>query len=71
MKEFEPSKDFVSRVMKSVHDYERMQAKDAVLVPSLFSLRSVRYAMSAGGLLLGIANLIRLYFTLFSPVLCR
>jgi len=71
MKEFEPSDNFVSEVMRHVYAYEKMERVDIPLSQRLISSRLVRYAMSAGGLLLGIWNLIRLYLTVFSPVICR
>jgi hypothetical protein len=61
MKEFEPSSDFVSRVMRNVHAYE------AARVQSLpFFARSVgpwhfRYAMSWCGVFFGI---------ILSPAVC-
>jgi len=71
MKKFEPSRDFVSRVMRDIHAYEKTQIGSTSIFASLVSFRTMRLAMSAGGLLLGIANLIRLYLSVFSPVLCR
>lgn len=71
MKEFKPSEDFVSRVMENVHACEK-KSKDIVsLTERLVSSRPIRYALSAGGVLLGIWNLVRLYFTVFAPVVCR
>lgn len=71
MKEFEPSRDFVSRVMREVHAYkgERIAAKP--LGQRFLSSFALRLAFSSGAALLGIFNLIRLYFSLLSPVVCR
>jgi hypothetical protein len=61
MKEFEPSKDFVSTVMRNVHAYERSQAFKRVLLGKLLASRPFRYAMSGGGVLIGV----------FIPVACH
>ncbi len=71
MKEFKPSGDFISRVMNKVYAYEKTKKPEISLSQKLHSSIAVRYAMFAGGALLGIINLIRLYFTVFSPVVCR
>ncbi len=71
MKEFNPSKGFVSRVMKDVHAYEKKKETDLPLSLKIISYKPIRYAMSAFGILLGIINLIRMYFTVFAPVVCR
>lgn len=54
MKEFEPSKDFVSKVMKSVHAYERKQAWKRLFSETLPNSRPFRYALSGSGVLFGI-----------------
>jgi hypothetical protein len=71
MREFEPSRDFVARVMKEVQAYEGALKMTEPFRPPLFSSRTVRFAFSAGATLLGALNLIRLYFSVFFPVLCR
>jgi hypothetical protein len=71
MKEFEPSSDFVTKVMKDVYAFEEAGNEERSFSGALFSSRLLRYAVSAGGVLLGIANLLRLYFSVFSPVVCR
>jgi hypothetical protein len=71
MKEFEPSKDFVARVMEEVQACEGARKMAEPFRPRLFSSRTLRFAFSAGATLLGALNLIRLYFSVFSPVLCR
>ena len=54
MKEFEPSRDFVSRVMQSVHAYERSQEPAPSFFERVLSSRPLRYALSGGGVLMGI-----------------
>ncbi len=54
MREFEPSKDFVPKVMRNVRAYERSQAFKRVLLGKLLASRPFRYAMSGGGLIIGI-----------------
>ncbi|GBE00026.1 hypothetical protein BMS3Abin07_02072 [bacterium BMS3Abin07] len=71
MKKFKPSDDFVSKVMRDVYSCEKTKEMNIPLSQRLISSRLVRYAMSAGGLVLGIWNLTRLYLTVFAPVICR
>ncbi len=54
MKEFEPSDDFVSKVMKSVHACEAMQEAEPTFTEHLVASRLFRYALSGGGIFLGI-----------------
>jgi hypothetical protein len=54
MKEFEPSKDFVSRVMRNVHAYERSQAFKRRFLGKILASRPFRYAVSGGGVIIGI-----------------
>ena len=70
MKDFEPSGDFVERVMRQVHAFER--SRTAVVPPGqrLLSSGFLRFAFSSGAALLGILNLVRLYFALLSPAGC-
>ncbi len=68
MKQFKPSPDFVSRVMEEVvacrPENERRYFR-------LLNLPVVRYVMSAAGVLLGLLNLVRLCFSVLSPIVCR
>lgn len=68
MEEFKPSRNFVSRVMADVRAYDSQRAPRS---RSFLSTGFARYALSAGGGLLGLVNIVRLCQTLFSPVLCR
>jgi hypothetical protein len=71
MKEFETSRNFVSRVMQDVRAYEASRNLDASWSRVFLSTPFARYALSAAGGLLGVINLVRIYLTLFSPVVCR
>jgi hypothetical protein len=71
MKEFEPSSNFVARVMYEVRDYEGMNMIKEPLSQRLLSSRMLRFVFSSGAVLLGILNLIRLYFSVLSPVVCK
>jgi hypothetical protein len=54
MKKFEPSSDFVARVMHSVRTYEASQAKTLWILDRFVAARPLRFAMSWCGLLCGI-----------------
>lgn len=71
MKEFEPSRDFVARVMVDVRAYEGTRIMVEPFSQRLLSSRTLRFVLSSGAALLGIMNLIRLYFSVLSPVVCR
>jgi hypothetical protein len=61
MKEFEPSDDFVSKVMKSVYAYEGTQGVELKFARKLIASRLFRYALSGGGIFAGV---------FFSPLVC-
>jgi hypothetical protein len=71
MKDFEPTDNFIPRVMADIHAYEASRRLDVTKTEGLLFSRPLRYALSAGGILLGILNIIRISFTLISPALCR
>jgi hypothetical protein len=71
MKDFEPSSNFVARVMENVRDYEGTRKMEEPLGQRLLASRTLRFVFSSGAALLGILNLIRLYFSVLSPVVCR
>lgn len=71
MKRFRPSGNFVFKVMKEVRAYEAARTSDFSRSQIFLSTKLARYALSAGGALLGITNLVRIYLALFSPVVCR
>ena len=61
MKEFRPSADFVSKVMKKVHACENTEEMKLEFTERLLASRLFRYAMSGGGIFVGI---------FFSPLVC-
>lgn len=70
MKEFEPSAGFVVRVMQAVDAADpsaRLQPAGQDHVP--FTV--LRAALATGGGLLGLLNLLRLWFSVFSPAICQ
>lgn len=70
MKEFEPSKDFTASTMSKVRAYER-EVRQTVSQRQPEFTPALRWAMRAGGLIFGILNLVRLYFAVFAPAVCR
>jgi len=70
MKDFEPTDNFVPGVMADIHAYEASRRLEITKTEGLLFSRPLRYALSAGGILLGILNIIRISFTLISPALC-
>lgn len=71
MKEFEPSRDFVPKVMRAVAAAEAAAARTPPAGLQLVSPTAVRTALAAGGGLIGILNLLRLWFAVFSPAICQ
>ena len=71
MKAFKPSHNFVARVMEDVRAYEATRTPYPLRLRLFLSTRAARYALTSAGALLGLINLVRMYLTVFSPVLCR
>ena len=71
MKEFKPSDNFISRVMNDVRNSEKTRKADVLRPGNLILSGGLGYVMSAGGLILGIWNLFRIYFSVFAPAICR
>ena len=61
MKEFEPSRDFVSSVMRDIYEYESAAEDRPRLPERLLNSKPFRYALSGGGIFLGI---------FLSPIVC-
>lgn len=69
MKEFEPSPDFVARVMQAVQAEARYCTDsfgESVLMKSL----PLRWSLALGGAAMTLLNLFRLLASLFIPALC-
>ncbi len=61
MKEFEPSEKFVDMVMEKVRVYENTGRSKKLLSERVLGSRLFRYAMSGGGIFVGI---------FLSPIVC-
>ncbi len=71
MRQFEPSDDFVDKVMLEVRQYERSQEATSPLWFRIINSTAAQWAMSIVGVLLGSWNIIRLYLFILAPVACR
>jgi len=71
MKQFEPSDDFVDKVMLEVRKYERSQKATSPPWSRIVNSTAVQWAMSIVAVLLGSWNIIRLYLSILAPVACR
>ncbi len=70
MRDFEPTPNFISRVMADVRAYEAAISPGTSRAERFLLAGSVRYALSAAGGLLGIVNLARIVLTFISPAPC-
>jgi hypothetical protein len=71
MENFEPTDNFVPRVMSDIQAYEASRSLDITRRELLLFSKPLRYALSAGGVLLGLVNIVRIASTFISPALCR
>jgi len=70
MKNFEPSPDFVNRVMVAV----RAETRETEPVPSpsiWLTSTPLRWALICGGAAMTLINLARMLASVFAPALCR
>jgi hypothetical protein len=70
MNDFKPSGNFVSRVMNDVRRYEMETSHRRERVSAFVFSRPVFSILSAGGILLGIFNLLRIAQILIAPAQC-
>lgn len=70
MKNYEPSANFVSRVMNDVRAYEASK-RTLTRMERLLSSGHMRYALAACGALFALDNIFRVAFLFFSPAICR
>jgi hypothetical protein len=69
MKAFEPSPDFVKNTMEKIHALDGAVSRP---LPRLFYLRAaLQFGVSAGTLLLGAINMVRLLVTIYAPAVCH
>ena len=71
MRQFEPSDDFVDKVMLEVRKYERSREATSPLWFRIVNSTAAQWTMSIVGVLLGSWNIIRLYLSILAPVACR
>ncbi len=70
MKDFEPSGNFVSRVMADVRAFEASKRQTQAPTGHLLSSVPARYALAACGALFALDNVFRMAFLFFSPATC-
>ena len=70
MGDFEPSDNFVARVMQDVRFYEAAAGREQKQLDSFLLSKPVFSFLTAGGILLGVINLIRMASILISPSPC-
>jgi hypothetical protein len=70
MDEFKPSADFVSRTMEEIRSYEKDLDQKRERLNALLLSRKMRFALSAGAILLAAINLARIASTLIAPAVC-
>jgi len=70
MVNFEPTGHFVARIMSEVRKCDAEANSQPEGVSSLFLSPPVFSVLSAGGILLGIFNIIRMALILVSPAVC-
>ena len=70
MDDFKPSRDFVVQTVESIRSYETSMIKERERANADLLSRPALYALSAGGVLLGILNLVRMVWTLIAPATC-
>jgi hypothetical protein len=70
MDSFKPSADFVARTMERVRSYETAMIKEKVQTNESLLSKPLLFALSAGGVLLGILNIVRMAWSLIAPAAC-
>jgi hypothetical protein len=70
METFEPSNDFVGRVMTHVREYECEKCREKERLNAFIFSKPVVMTLSAAGLVLGIINTLRMALILLTPSLC-
>jgi hypothetical protein len=70
MSDFNPSADFVSRVMAEVKSYETVLEQRSSSHRSFPFSRPAVLALSSGGVLLAIFNIIRMVVAIMTPAYC-
>jgi hypothetical protein len=71
MKTFEPSEHFVALTMDIIFDVERKKWQRRSFFKMPVVIKIAQGSLSAGGVLLGLVNLVKLYSMVFANVTCR
>ena len=71
MKAFEPSENFIALTMDKVFDIERKKRQRQSFFKMPVAQKIAQGSLSAGGVLLGLVNLVKLYSMVFAHVACR
>ena len=70
MVDFKPSSNFAARVMEDVHSYEMAMIRRKERTDAFFISKPALSILSAGGVLFGVINLIRMTLLLIAPSAC-
>jgi hypothetical protein len=70
MEDFKPSDNFVARVMQDVRFCEAATGNERKHMESFLFSKPVFSILTAGGILLGVINLVRIASILISPAPC-
>jgi hypothetical protein len=70
MEDFKPAENFVANVMQDVRFYEAATRKERNHLDSFLLSKPVFSILTAGGILFGVINLVRMALILISPAPC-
>lgn len=70
MKKYHPSSEFTGKVMTKVRSYERECAEQSATWRDLLNFRLMRWVVPCFAALLGLLQLMRLYFNMIMPGAC-
>jgi hypothetical protein len=70
MEIFRPSGNFVVRIMEDVRSYETSLSKEREHLDAFLLSKPVFSILTAGGIMLGLINLVRIALILISPASC-
>ena len=72
MTDFEPSPDFVDRVMTVVRsEVESAAAVETKTLSGWLASTPLRWSLALGGAVVTVVNLVRILAAVFAPALCR
>jgi len=72
MNDFEPSPDFVDRVMTAVRsEADSATAAEAKSLSGWLASTPLRWSLALGGAVVTVINLVRMLAAVFAPALCR